>query len=180
MKDEGFLLTESFFIHHKHFIMYDISMEYKRKKYYITALGYYARDVMRNGVRKTYHLHRIIWEEYHGPIPKGFHVHHKDGNRLNNEIKNLDLMPQPQHASLHRKGEWASGKLNYLLEGQKKFRATEEGKKIIHEAVKRGWLKRKLLLKTCIWCKKEFKTKAPQAKLCSTSCRYKKWWHKEG
>ena len=34
-------------------------------------------------------LHRAVWEYFHGPIPKGYHIHHMDGNRANNNIENL-------------------------------------------------------------------------------------------
>ena len=42
--------------------------------------------------RKGKRLHRTVWEFHNGTIPKGYHVHHKDGNRSNNAIENLTLM----------------------------------------------------------------------------------------
>ena len=35
------------------------------------------------------YLHRKIWEDNFGEIPKGFVIHHKDGNRSNNTIENF-------------------------------------------------------------------------------------------
>ncbi len=37
-------------------------------------------------------LHRYIYEKEHGPIPQGFNVVFKDGNALNCNIENLELM----------------------------------------------------------------------------------------
>lgn len=46
-------------------------------------------------------VHRLVWEVANGPIPKGFHIHHKDRNRLNNELSNLELVHRRDHARLH-------------------------------------------------------------------------------
>ena len=32
----------------------------------------------------------LIWEKIMGPIPPGMVIHHKDENRLNNDISNLE------------------------------------------------------------------------------------------
>lgn len=41
--------------------------------------------------RKPYHLHRVVWELHHGPIPKGMVVDHIDCDKKNNSITNLRL-----------------------------------------------------------------------------------------
>lgn len=46
-------------------------------------------------------LHRSVWEYFNGEIPEGYHVHHIDEDRANNEIENLSLMPGPEHLSHH-------------------------------------------------------------------------------
>ena len=56
------------------------------------------------GVGKFYEAeHRIIWRRHKGEIPKGWHVHHKDGNRVNNDIENLELIDGAEHARMHRR-----------------------------------------------------------------------------
>lgn len=55
----------------------------------------------RNG--KTVLRARVVWEKAHGPIPKGFHVHHKDGNERNDAVNNLELMNGRDHLRLHAK-----------------------------------------------------------------------------
>lgn len=47
------------------------------------------------------HLHRVIYKEHYGPIPDGWHVHHKDDNPLNNDPGNLEALPRSRHARHH-------------------------------------------------------------------------------
>lgn len=46
--------------------------------------------------------HRLVWEKEHGqPVPNGFVIHHKDGNKTNNDISNLELLEAKKHAKMH-------------------------------------------------------------------------------
>lgn len=36
--------------------------------------------------------HRVLWEEAHGPIPKGYNIQFKDGNRQNLAMDNLYML----------------------------------------------------------------------------------------
>ena len=49
------------------------------------------------------YVHRACWEAYHGPVPSGYVVHHRDGDRQYNEIENLACMPRSEHVKLHNK-----------------------------------------------------------------------------
>ena len=46
-------------------------------------------------------LHRYIWEKYHGTIPDGYEVYHKDGNRRNYDVDNLELLTAIDHHRYH-------------------------------------------------------------------------------
>ena len=46
-------------------------------------------------------LHRYVWEKFNGKIPKGFQVHHKDKNRSNWQIENLELVNNSEHHKFH-------------------------------------------------------------------------------
>lgn len=55
--------------------------------------------------------HCVVWEKHYGKIPAGMQIHHKDGNKLNNEISNLQLVTPLEHKRLHSgckivDGEW--------------------------------------------------------------------------
>lgn len=55
-----------------------------------------------NGRRRP--EHRLVWEAAHGPVPKGWVVHHIDGDKADNRLENLEAMPRGEHQSLHRRG----------------------------------------------------------------------------
>ena len=51
-------------------------------------------------------VHRVLMEERLGRrLRREEHVHHKDGNRKNNEIENLEVLHIAEHARLHRLNE---------------------------------------------------------------------------
>lgn len=63
---------------------------------------------------KSVHVHRLEWIKHHGEIPEGFIVHHKDENKLNWEIENLELISRGDHVlrhseSLHPEGSHKFG-----------------------------------------------------------------------
>jgi len=41
--------------------------------------------------------HRLVWEYFNGAIPSGLEINHKDGNRQNNELKNLELVTRSEN-----------------------------------------------------------------------------------
>lgn len=47
--------------------------------------------------RKKQLWHRFVWEFFHGPIPKDKQVNHKDGNKTNNRLDNLELISQREN-----------------------------------------------------------------------------------
>lgn len=55
--------------------------------------------------------HRLIMEQQLGrPLRSDEHVHHRDGDRLNNEPANLAILTNVEHARLHQvlaKGQWS-------------------------------------------------------------------------
>ena len=72
-------------------------MSYEGHKVYMN--GNYPAVYM-NG--KSHHIHRLQWIKYHGEIPKGCVVHHKDENKLNWSIENLELLSRKDHIFQHK------------------------------------------------------------------------------
>ena len=54
--------------------------------------GYYAVDIQQHQVRHRSYVHRMVWEAFRGPIPSGLEINHRDGNRKNNHIDNLEIV----------------------------------------------------------------------------------------
>ena len=51
-------------------------------------------------------LHHLVWEKhYNKKVPKGYHIHHKDKNKVNNDINNLQLISASEHSRLHMSKE---------------------------------------------------------------------------
>lgn len=44
--------------------------------------------------------HRVIWEAFVGPIPEGYQINHKDFDKANNRLSNLELLT-PQQNTQH-------------------------------------------------------------------------------
>jgi hypothetical protein len=43
-------------------------------------------------------LHRVLWEKEYGKIPDKMEINHKDGNKLNNDLDNLELVTHQGNA----------------------------------------------------------------------------------
>ncbi len=61
--------------------------------------------IWKNGKNLKYH--RWIWEELNGKIPENYVIHHIDGDKLNNNIQNLEMMTMSEHTKRH----WDEGKI---------------------------------------------------------------------
>jgi hypothetical protein len=75
------------------------------KREYVTFNGYrYFKDhegyyIKRKDGRSR--LHRDKWEHYRGVIPKGFFIHHKNHNKSDNRLCNLEPMERGEHSKYH-------------------------------------------------------------------------------
>lgn len=46
--------------------------------------------------------HRQVWIDHHGEIPPGYIIHHKNRNRSDNRIDNLEMMTPKEHLLEHQ------------------------------------------------------------------------------
>lgn len=44
------------------------------------------------------YVHKLVWEQAHGPIPAGYRIWWKDGDHANNFLANLELLNGADHA----------------------------------------------------------------------------------
>lgn len=71
------------------------------------------RGVIKRSVKGTRYtlLHRLVVEKFLGrKLLQREVVHHKDGNKSNNDISNLEIMTQAKHAKIHYKADKKTGR----------------------------------------------------------------------
>ena len=94
--------------------------------------------VLANGTRRQFRVHQLVTDAFLGPCPKGYEVNHKDCDRRNNHLDNLEYVTPAenmQHAIrngrlLHRQagGYYTSRKYSKLTPEQvREIRASSEG-----------------------------------------------------
>lgn len=59
---------------------------------HVNRLGYVQVFINRGGIRKQPTIHKLIAEAFIGPTPPGHEVNHKDGNKQNNRLDNLEYL----------------------------------------------------------------------------------------
>jgi hypothetical protein len=73
--------------------------------------GYHLVNLYRDGRPKNFLVHRLVAAAFLAVIPEGWEVNHKDGNKHNNHLENLEIVTPEQnrlHAKRHgliRRGE---------------------------------------------------------------------------
>ena len=53
--------------------------------------------------------HRAIWEKENGKVPKGYVIHHINGDKFDNRIENLEMMTFTRHNNIHKHRSWCTG-----------------------------------------------------------------------
>jgi len=125
----------------------------------------YVKNSLKNGYRIVWcpehreshggyvYAHRRIMENIIGrPLEKGEHVHHINGNKLDNRARNLALMDAREHARAHAvKRKWFKAQNNPRYSGG-------------------------LQKVRCTWCNSEYEVyihRLQKTRFCSGSCRMK-------
>jgi len=137
------------------------------KKYYL------SQSKNNEGRKKAKSLHVAIWE-YHNKreVPKGYQIHHKDFNPLNNDISNLECLTIAEHRALHLDKNSESFK-RFVKAGQEKskdWHSSPEGKKWHSEHGKKVFEGLEPIKFNCKECGKEFYSKRSFTEFCSDKC----------
>ena len=59
--------------------------------------GYLTLTLQRKDKTKRMRVHRLVAAAFLGPIPEGLDVNHKDGNKKNNNVENLEFMTRSEN-----------------------------------------------------------------------------------
>lgn len=145
------------------------SQEFDGTRYYLC--GFY---LMRRGVR----LHRAVWKAANGAIPKGFHVHHLNGDRFDNRIENLACIRAGDHMALHMtepaRKEMSRRAVRAAIAVAPAWHRSAEGRQWHRQhyagAVAARLHERKFPV-DCQHCGKSFLTVRPSVKFCRPACK---------
>ena len=147
--------------------------------------GYYLCSTGdENNVRKRMHVY--VWEYFNGPISKGYHIHHIDGDKSNNDIQNLQMLSATEHERLHGKmltenqRETLRKNMAKATVMAKEWHNSNEG----HEWHKKHYeqMREKLHIPkrfVCEYCNKEFVNTQINSRFCSNKCK-SAWRRKSG
>ena len=80
---------------------------------------------------KTFLYHKVLWEHFKGKIPDGLELNHRDENKHNFKISNLELVTHSQNINYGTRNEKVGKKNAEKLRGRK---LPEEVKKKIGDA----------------------------------------------
>lgn len=133
------------------------------------AGGYYRRTV---GARTVY-LHREVWAAAHGPIPDGYHVHHRNGDTADNRLANLELIEARAHVSRHGRtvtpAERAARQRNVLAAQAGNALLTPEERA---QAARAGWESVERTDVACVECGTVWASPFPdRARYCGGACK---------
>ena len=73
-------------------------------KFTLRNHGYYEKTT---GKREL--MHRYVWEKHNGPILEKHDIHHKNHDRSDNRIENLEMLCHKEHAK-----KYATGNNQYI------------------------------------------------------------------
>lgn len=59
--------------------------------------GYLIVNLNKNNKRKNYYVHRLVAEHFIGEIPEGYVINHKDYDKYNNAVDNLEIITQKEN-----------------------------------------------------------------------------------
>ena len=146
-----------------------------------TNSGYYLGNVKIPGRKRHYPMraHVYVWISHNGEVPKGYHVHHKDENKANNDISNLELLSTEEHLSLHGLERAEQSRENIIknvipkaAEWHRSKAAKQMHKDHYSNNTKDIWLAPVTL--KCEFCGKEYQTvhaKRSHSRFCSNKCK---------
>lgn len=145
--------------------------EYRGVRYYKCGGKYFKHGGER--------LHVKVWEDHKGQIPKGYHIHHRDHDRSNNDISNLELMTPHDHMVHHthtpQARSYQKEHIKLMQDLAKDWHGSDVGRAWHSEHAKQQWENKKPIKYICSCCGNEFETlnrySPRQNTFCSNNCK---------
>jgi hypothetical protein len=151
-------------------------MEYQYhfgRKFSLNKTGYFNSTTMPRIM-----AHRWVWINHYGIPPKNMHIHHKDDDKSNNNIENLQLIDRYLHLRLHKSTQENKHKMRKLIENIRpmtdlKWRNSPRYANHILLMIDKSITARRLIHfdKICLICGKSFTRSLARAKFCSGACK---------
>ena len=97
----------------------------KSLKPILMQVGYYSIVLSKDGKVTRKYIHRLMAENFISEIENDFVVNHKDSNKLNNSLSNLEIVSRPDNAS-----HWVKNSKNNQSKGRKSNDFCDRGHKL--------------------------------------------------
>lgn len=104
--------------------------------------AYYGRywikcvDHSEFGTRWVLRSHFVWWRWRHQRVPRGWVLHHKDGDKTRDVVNNLDLLTRAQHGALHGTGSKHTEQTKARMAHASAARCTPEWREAVSKRVK--------------------------------------------
>lgn len=144
--------------------------EHFGKRFYLDGKRGYWISTTKPRIR----AHVWVWQCVNGKRPKNCHIHHKDGNKSNNLIENLELVKSAKHLRDHMTPERRIMAAENAKKWQHRTKEWHKSVKGLEWHKKHGivcWEQRASFSSNCKECGKNFITKTYHQLFCSNNCK---------
>ncbi len=143
----------------RNYYIYPKSKQLHRQRYFYSGFGF---------------LHRHVYEDNFGSIPKGLHVHHKNGDTFDNRPENLELLTNSEHGKRHWAEKKPIKKTCDSCASQFSDFNHRTSNRFCSNKCKSAWRRAKGIdneIRRCIYCQSLFTTnKYAKVQHCSRAC----------
>ena len=104
--------------------------------------GYLKIGIMKDGKRRYYRVHRLVWEAFNGQIPDGYEINHINENKLDNRLENLSLLTRKENINWGTHTERAAiGHYKMVMQYDKEGNLVREWESVKSIEEETGWKK---------------------------------------
>lgn len=63
----------------------------------VVGRRYMMVSLSKDSMVQTHYVHNLVWSAFNGEVPNGLEVNHKDGDKTNNRLENLEVGTRKQN-----------------------------------------------------------------------------------